>query len=301
METKLLLLPNSSIDTDRWNQLINNAPNERVYAQSWYLDIVAPNWMGLVYGNYEYVMPVVTSKKFGFEYAFQPLYCQQHGIFPTATPEISKKFIEYLKQKLHYFNVSLNSMNVSAEKLIDCEIKKNYLLSLNKTYDNIYSQYSSHTRRYLPKAIRNCEVMSGINPIEYLKLKKEYAGKSFSNKHYHALQLIINKSISSGRGVIYGAYSLHNQLIAAAFFLKSGKRAIYLNSISLPEGKQSRAMLAIVDRFIADNANSNIILDFEGSMIDGIARFFAGFGAQPESYQVIKHNNLPFFIKWLKK
>jgi hypothetical protein len=301
METKLILLSNNNIDIDRWNRLISNAPNARVYAESWYLDIVAPNWMGLVYGNYDYVMPIVKSKKFSVEYAFQPLYCQQHGIFPPATPEISKKFIEYLKQKLRYFNLSLNSMNVSIEKLIDYEIKKNYLLQLNKTYENLYSQYKSHTRRYLPKAIDACQVMSGINPVEYLKMKKEFAGKSFSNNHYHALQLIVNKSIASGRGIIYGAYSKQNQLIAAAFFLKSGKRAIYLNSISLPEGKESRVMLAIVDRFITDHANSPVTLDFEGSMIDGIARFFAGFGAQAESYQVIKHNNLPFFIKLFKK
>ena len=40
--------------------------------------------------------------------------------------------------------------------------------------------------------------------------------------------------------------------------------------------------------------------DFEGSNIEGVARFYAGFGASKTSYSTIIMNRLPFYFKWLK-
>jgi len=102
-------------------------------------------------------------------------------------------------------------------------------------------------------------------------------------------------------GVIYGAYSKQKELIGAAFFLKENARYTYLSSVLSPEGKQLRSMYAIVDTFIRDHAGQPFILDFEGSNIEGIARFFEGFGASAEKYQHLKYNNLPWIVKLFKK
>jgi hypothetical protein len=295
------LIANNEIDPVRWDQAISNAPNSRVYAESWYLDSVAPGWAGLVYGDYEYVMPVCPRKKLGITYAYQPTYTQQHGIFPTATPAITALFIDKLKQSYKYFNISLNSLNVSAKEWVKSDARKNYILSLNNNYEALKKNYSTHTKRYLPKAKESCNVMPHLSAADFLKLKNSFAQKSFTGKNLKTLGLIINKSLSTSRGIIYGAYTRNNQLVAAAFFLKGQKRVIYLNSVSTPDGKASRAMYAIIDRFIADHAGNNIYLDFEGSNIEGIARFFAGFGAKPETYQQISYNNLPWWLKPIKK
>ena len=41
--------------------------------------------------------------------------------------------------------------------------------------------------------------------------------------------------------------------------------------------------------------------DFEGSMIPGVARFYAGFGANPETYFQLKFNRLPLPLRWIKR
>lgn len=301
MDKKILLLNNKQIDTQLWNRVIKNAPNSRVYAESWYLDCVAPNWQGLVYGNYEYIMPVIGTHKWGLNYAIQPMYCQQLGIFPPATPSISLEFINSLKSKFKYFQIPLNSLNIRTDKFIDVDLRKNYILSLNQAYSDIKKKYTKHSLRYLPKAQAINTTTTNVNISDYIELKNRYSQKSFTKNHKNALQLILVHSISKARGLIYGAYSPKNELIAAAFFLKSAHRYIYLSSVSSDEGKANRAMYAIIDQFIADHAQQPALLDFEGSMIEGIARFFAGFGAQPETYQIIKHNNLPGIIKCFKK
>ena len=45
----------------------------------------------------------------------------------------------------------------------------------------------------------------------------------------------------------------------------------------------------------------DIVLDFEGSNIESIARFYKGFGAQEEIYPGIKLNNLPPILKLFRK
>lgn len=104
-----------------------------------------------------------------------------------------------------------------------------------------------------------------------------------------------------GNGVIYTAYDSKNILCAAAFFLFEGHRVTHLNAISTDEGKKIRAMFRIIDHFIQEHAGSLLTLDFEGSMIRGIAKFYEGFGPATERYYFLKSNRLPVPLRWFKK
>jgi hypothetical protein len=72
----------------------------------------------------------------------------------------------------------------------------------------------------------------------------------------------------------------------------SKTRIIYLMSVSSSLGKEQRAMFRIVDELIRDYSGSSFLLDFEGSNIPSIARFFIGFGGRPEVYQTLRINPL---------
>jgi len=74
-----------------------------------------------------------------------------------------------------------------------------------------------------------------------------------------------------------------------------------MNAASNEEGKKLGAMFFLVDNFIKTNAEKEIILDFEGSMIPGVARFYSGFGSIPETYFQLKFNRLPLPLRWLKR
>ncbi|MCF8361294.1 MAG: hypothetical protein K9G70_01590 [Prolixibacteraceae bacterium] len=299
MEIKLL--NNNEIDIKHWDAVVRASPNARVYAESWYLDIVYPDWQGLVWGDYHYVMPVSMASKFGIRYIFQPVYAQQQGIFPPATPEITAQFVSKLKELVRFFEISMNSLNVSINDEPEITEGVNYVLSLNNSYEQIFAGYSSHAKRYIRKAQRENDLLAGIPAHEFLSFKEKFSGEVYKNKHREALRKIVTKSVAAQRGIIYGAYTGPNELCAAAFFMFEPRRLTYLNSVSSPLGKEERAMFAIVDRFIRDYANSPFLLDFEGSQVEGIARFFSGFGAQPEHYQKLKYNKLPFPLSLIKK
>jgi hypothetical protein len=90
-------------------------------------------------------------------------------------------------------------------------------------------------------------------------------------------------------------------LIASAVFFFSHKRAYYILVGNHPDAKNAGASHALIDAIIKDHAGKNLILDFEGSDIPGLALFYKSFGAVEEKYAAIKLNKLPFYIKWLKK
>jgi hypothetical protein len=301
MSNEIQFLHNSEIDIQRWDQVVGDAANSRIYALSWFLDSLHPNWHGLIYGDYEYVMPVLFSRKWGIEYAFQPIYSQQHGISPPSAPEITLLFIQFLQKRFQYLDISLNSYNqISDEKMV-IEERKNFVLPLENNYSDLYQHYTNDCIKNLKKAVKANTISSTISLEEFMIFKMRNNKISFGEDLQNRLKLIISNALDWKAGFLYGAYSGQNELCGASLILKDNSRYTILNSVSSELGKKNRSMFAIIDTFIREHAGKPYLLDFEGSTIEGIAHFFQGFGAQPEIYQHIKYNNLPWLLKLLKK
>jgi hypothetical protein len=49
---KILRLKHTEIDKQRWDKAIENSSFPSIYALSWYLDVVSPNWQALVSEDY---------------------------------------------------------------------------------------------------------------------------------------------------------------------------------------------------------------------------------------------------------
>mgnify|MGYP006275948723 CR=1 FL=1 len=293
----------SNIDIDRikWDKCISQAPNSRIYALSWYLDIIFPNWSGLVYGNYAFVMPVLMSKKWGIKYSLQTAYAQQHGIFPNPENEITETFINKFSTLASYIKIALNADNDLSEGPFEVTKKSNFVLSLDHDYENLRKAFSKHNKRYTNKAEKEVSILDQTTIDQYIKLKEKVAGNFIDRSLLDKLKLILLKCRDRKILEIKGAYDTHNELCAAAVYIHERKRITYLNGVSTDNGKQLRAMYAIFNEFLKQHAGSKKILDFEGSSIPGVARFFKGFGAHDEQFSIIHQNRLPFILKWLVK
>jgi hypothetical protein len=169
---------------------------------------------------------------------------------------------------------------------------------LNKDYAAIFSNYSTNTKRNIKKA----------NDF-FITIKNDLSANEFLS-FYHATiknypvpsEIIVNRfieqSIESGKITLYGAYNINNELVSALCLLHSHQRFIYLMPVSNAEGKETLAMFKIVDEVIKNYANSNFVIDFEGSKIGSIATFYQGFGAKLFYYYEIKHWSINDLIKF---
>ncbi len=303
-ENQIRYIQHKEIDAEKWNRCIEFATNTRFYANEFHLDRAAITWDALVWGDYEYVMPLPVRRKFGINYIYQPLFCQQLGIFPEPSITKAQLFYETLYKKFRYADIQLNSTNPPGDKIQEVSFlpRNNYLLLFDSDYASIAAKYSTNTKRNISKANKNnLQFIAGIRLEEYLEFKKKQASTNFSGKDFGKLKNIIAFGQYKGLGEIYGVYDDQNHLCAAAYFCRWKDRIIYLNAVSNEKGKELRAMFYLIDQFIKKNASKNIILDFEGSMVQGVARFYEGFGALPETYFQLKFNRLPLWLKWLKR
>lgn len=304
MNNQILYIKHQNIDADKWARCIENAGNTRFFANIWHLDRTAVVWDALVWGDYEFVMPLPIRKKLGFTYVYQPLFCQQLGIFPQPSNLIAELFYNLLFDKFSYSDVHLNSQNPSIQNNGDMEFlsRQNYLLDLRYNYKSLARGYSTNTKRNIAKSGgNNLQFITGIRLEEYMAFKQANLIDKISRKDIEKLKGIIAFGQYKGMGEIYGVYSSENELCAAVYFCKWKDRVIYLSAASSKEGKKLGAMYFLVDSFIKSNAEQELKLDFEGSMIPGVARFYSGFGAIPETYFQLKFNRLPLPFKWLKQ
>jgi hypothetical protein len=90
-------------------------------------------------------------------------------------------------------------------------------------------------------------------------------------------------------------------LLAGAVFVRHASFVIYLFAAASSEGKKFGAPLLLLDHVIQRHAGSpGLILDFEGSMIPSIARFFANFGAVPVPYVALTQTRQPWYLQWMR-
>jgi lipid II:glycine glycyltransferase (peptidoglycan interpeptide bridge formation enzyme) len=253
-------------------------------------------------------MPLTHKKKFGIKFLAQPLFTQQLGVFSTRsiTNEIVKSFIDAIPTYFRYIVINLNKYNQLSPLPTNHKINHNFELDLIFSHEKLFHKYSENTQRNIAKAKQGglsvksntCSVNDFINLVKNnVKLKKE----NLPQEKYNDISKIINFSLQGHFGEIISVYSKENKLLAAVFFIFSHKKAIYLFAASTEEGKKSRAMFLLIDEFIIKYSEKNLILDFEGSNIEGLARFYHGFGATDCEYITIRQNRLPFPLKFLKK
>jgi hypothetical protein len=301
-------IPYDKLDVKKWDTCIDNAVNGIIYAYSWYLDIVAEKWDALVMGDYEYVMPLIPRRKFGISYLYQPYFTQQSGIFSSnlLNAEVVNKFLLAIPSRYRLVEISLNTFNTHNRLArFETERRATYQLDLIQPYQQLCAAYKINTIRNIRKAQRNnLFIDENIDMGLFMRFTREHLQKKvpeLKNADFLRLQKLASYCIRYGRGRISAIYSDHNELLATAFFVWSHHKPILLVSASSDEGKRQSAMFMMIDQFIQKYAGSPYTLDFEGSTIESVARFYAGFGATPTEYSFIRRNRLPLFLKWFKQ
>jgi len=282
--------------------------NGIIYAFSWYLDITCPDWDALVQGDYYRVMPLPKKTKYGISYVYQPPFTQQLGIFSTKIldPKTTKNFLVSIPKTFKLAHFNLNSFNKLENSNIHTQSNTTYQLDLIHPYEKIFNNFSTNVKRNIKKAVKNKVSVSvnTISPKQFTDLFRENVTAkqaNFKKKYLFIVHKMISLALHHHFGEIFCAYTETNTLCAATLFVKSHQKAIYLLSVNTPEGRENSATFLIIDEFMRKNAERHLILDFEGSNIPNLARFYKSFGAKACTYLTVKLNRLPWPLKLIKK
>lgn len=300
-------LTHNMIDKKCWDDCIAKSFNGSVYAWSWYLDIVHPQWDALIENDYERVMPLTGKTKFGISYMFQPFFVQQLGIYSQSVLSETEvgNFIYAIPEKYKLIEYRLNEYNKVSNDWDFIRNHRNVELDLIYDYQYIYNNYNKNTKRNLAKAESAGLCLDrNIYPEEIIRLFRDNRGKDvkhWNDEEYTRLLELIETAIYHECCFLAGAKNIDGELIAGAVFMCSHDRIIFLFSGSDEKHKDKHALTFLLDNMIRDFSETQYIFDFEGSDNEGLARFYKGFGGKEIFYPEIKCNNLKGIFKFASK
>ena len=287
------------IDKACWDDCISLAANRRVYAFSWYLDIVCPGWEALVEDEYRSVFPLTRYRKWAVSYLAQPFFAQQLGIFSAAnvTPGKVTEFMVSVPSDIKFIEIRLNSLNDCSGVPGEMNFRRNFVLDISPDPEIIRQGYSQNTRRNLKKGLEAGLRISGSNDEKDLigLFRENYGRKEgkLNAGHYRTIGTLLSHCLIHKGGEILEVRAGDDTLSAGALFIRDGGRIYMLFAASAAGARSNGAMPLLIDHFIGGHSGSRNVLDFEGGNDPGIGRFYGSFGATAELYPELRINHLP--------
>lgn len=279
-----------------WDQLALRQSGSCIYMHSLYLDEVAPGW-GFVEHTNGTRMPIWLRKRWGLTEITHPLFVQHfRPIYPGFNEHFDLNGLLLALEKLTT-RISLQlDLPTPAQLPPGWHLQEriSYRMPLNGDASSLHSGFSSHHQRILKK--KHALQFAAENELSEFQKLFEAEMPKISGLNASALNVVARLmtwiSIKR-RGQLFTA-RYEGKLIAGCFILHSGNRLLYQWAVSSEEGKARHAMHHLIAFVLENYAGSGLEFDFEGSMIPGLQRFYAGFGAKPYLYVRLTRNRLPF-------
>lgn len=263
-----------------------------MYAFSWYLDCVSPNWEGFILekeGNYLALMPLPVKKKYGISFLQVPLFVQQLGIFSTqklSTLEF-KTFLILLQKKFKLVsNYPFNTTNYEDfknefEEIFTAQADekgnyskqnlkkyKNHHLSLQQNYSAIRQNYKRDTKYRINQAQKqNFEVIKKTNNEDINLLydffeETVFLENGISNQAKPTLKALFKTLKEKDLAELYYIKNEKQEILSGILFAKSESfyhnisttKWIYLFNAANPIHKKDESRRWFLDKFIQEKS-----------------------------------------------
>jgi len=279
------LVPYENIEKKAYDRCVSGSEYFRVYATSSYLDSIAQKWDALIYRDYQAVMPVPHRRKYGLSYVYMPSFTQQLGVFSPekVSADLEKNFHKSLISKFILVDYAFHSGSRSKGSWQE---RVNYTLDLSRGYEVLLRGFNTNRKRIIRKGFHNLTLEKSQETNFFLnQLEQPDLGYVPNAALVAGLKRLIDQNPEIVR--TWNVYN-ENQWVGGLLWLQDQRRITYLFPVASQKGKDLDAPTFILDKLIQEHQDTDLLLDLEGSMIQGVARFYRSFGAQPETYYFMK-------------
>jgi hypothetical protein len=306
-------------DKDLYRELCKGRQDIPLFMQSWWMDAVCnsekKHWNVLlvkVNGTIVGAMPYHELTKFGLKFIIQPQLTQYSGLwidYPNNQTARQKIFFERMVISNIILQIKSNNFSFFQQTFHFSFTNwqpfywNNFKQTTNYTYiikdisnpQNVFNNFHKFKQKHIKKAQRDLSVDFNLTPFEFYDFQKETL-KIKGDKITYSKELFINiyiKAFERKQGKIIAIKDKENNINSAAFIVWDKYSAYYLISAIHPNFSSSGASSLMVWEAIKYVNDKTIFFDFEGSMIERVARSFEEFGAEQIPYfKIFKTNNL---------
>ncbi len=269
---------------------VNPSSSDYISQQPWFLQHLA-EFFCIARSNDKIIIIPLKKKWFGLQPFIPPLLqkIECHSLSDFELHELLVKIhIEFTCGQLCF-----QLMPEVVPSGINFSKRINHILSLNHTYDELYKNFNKgHKLNFRSEKKYNLQVTTSLTVNDFVNFYREASHQEIPNayKETTVLAPLIKQCLDLQKGFLIATLNSSGQIISAAFFSCYRSRIIYHLSCSNPQGRKFDGMYAILRNVIENYASTGYDLDFEGSMIPGVAYFMKGFGSREEPYYLYTWN-----------
>lgn len=299
-------LIHAEIDFNKWDDCISRSGVHVPYPYSWYLKITSPGFEALVKDDYQAVLPLTWNKKYGVYYLYQPMFTQQLGVFckQQFRMEMQTEFLNHIPAKFRLVDIQWHQFHAMATNDFSIKQRNNFILTPDRKEQSIQNNFNSQRLRDLKYAEKMMysvsDQFSTKQFISDLKNADRFRQMGIKTPHLNVLSTLIDFSLKNQKGKIFYVLDGSQKPLAAMFSVITEKSIVNVSNFYLTGCANSRAQTFLFTEVINNYCHSEMVFDFEGSDIPGIANFYKSFGAVSQSYFRIYANKLPPVFRKLK-
>lgn len=174
------------------------------------------------------------------------------------------------------------------------ETRYTYCISKSANLDTIRSNYKKSVHRQIQKASKSLTIQEASQPesvIQMFALSMQNQQQKVDTDLLKKLDLIAHNHQCK---YILEALNTQGQCIAAIYLLICPDEIMYLYGGYNRQYQDSGAMHLLFDHAIAEASKRSLNFNFEGSMLQGVERFFRSFGGNLTPVSFIKKSKFPF-------
>lgn len=313
---KAEFVPHHSIDRTGWDSLVSSSPQGSIFAESWYIDAILPEWHAiLVYDgeSLQAVMPLYISRRHFMKYSLQPILAKYWGLI-FADRSFKNTYEEYSWKKkvtdaaaaaipadlmriVAYFHPVFDYGLPFRNNGFSLETRYTYRLNLDKETP-LRKDFAEAVMKKVNKAVKaGYEVRneSSVETLMSLIEKNAKSGKSvLAPSYYQVFRSMAAKAYTRSQAFTKTVLDQEGNRIASSILLRDSRCTYFLSGLVDPAFRQTGAVPLMVTEILAETQNHAAGFDFLGSMTESIETFNRSFGARPVPYLAVSKNKFSF-------
>jgi len=283
-----------------------------VFAQPWWLDTVCKHWDVAITKKGDHIAgawPYPIEKKIGVTLLRTPMLTPYLGplvFYPADLKESNTDSFQHetitdlIKQlpKAPVWHLSIQpgikQAGIFKQNKLESKVQQTFLLELKEDEKTLLENMKEGVRRNIRIAESEVTVTNSPEHIKDLyKFQKNTLTKKGKSFKYSLgeLKKIMKAGIDHDSSALWVAKTPEKKILAIVWHVWDANSSYYFMGGQNPEANSYRAMTLLLWHCMKlAKSKGNRTFDLEGSMDEGVERFFRNFGGEREIYIILQKN-----------
>lgn len=284
-----------------------------VFQQPWWLDVVCPAWDVAMYkkgDNYVGAWPYPIEKKLGVMLLRTPMLTPYMGPVVIIPEDLKESNIDSYEHeaiaamiaelpKAPVWNLAVQpgvkQAGIFKKYKLHPLVQQTFILELNEDEATLLANMKDAVRRNIKIGESEATITNDPSCLKELyKYQKETLRKKGKSApmSFDYMQRIMNACLANNSGALWVARDAKNVIQAMVWQVWDKNTSYYFMGAQNPGTNSYRAMSMLLWHTMKQaRQQGNKYFDLEGSMDEGVERFFRSFGGDRALYIILKKNS----------